>query len=142
MAIDKAMIKRANARLARANAARAAMKGNRDIEDRGHVKRKRKMIEFYSYDFENLTFKGTMAIVDGVLKFDIEDKDFLFSVANGPSDIMNGDPEKYYDFVIGQRMMSTTIIMKEVEDKPQKGEPTTGETKSLPGNRGTPEKKG
>jgi hypothetical protein len=39
-------------------------------------------------------------------------------------------------------MTSSTIIMKEVEDKPQKGEPATGETKSLPGNRGTPEKKG
>jgi hypothetical protein len=136
MAIDKAMIKRANARLARANAARAAMKGNRDIEDRGHVKRKRKMIEFYSYDFENLTFKGTMAIVDGVLKFDIEDKGFLFSVANGPPDVMNGDPEKYYDFAIGQRMMSSTIIMKEVEDKPQEGKPPTEVRKSIQPKRG------
>ena len=134
MAIRKSVLRRANA-------ARGPRPWKVTIPDHDDVTRKRKKIEFYLGPAP-LVFEGTMEIVDGVLKFDIEDKDFLFSVANGPSDIMNGDPEKYYDFVIGQRMMSTTIIMKEVEDKPQKGEPTTGETKSLPGNRGTPEKKG
>lgn len=61
------------------------------------------------YGEKKLKKMGTVSIVDGKLKFDIPDKNFLEGVIKGyPED----DPKVFLDNLIARFMFSSTVVLK------------------------------
>lgn len=80
------------------------------------------MIEVLEKEYHDgeLIWKGTISIVGGKVKFNIEDKELLDTVSSAPPRVIKRGAQYYLDYILGRFMFSSTIIMREVGEKPSR----------------------